>query len=134
MCIRDRVDIAPDGEATFTYTVTATQGTPVDSAWALTGTITVANPNAFAASATVTDTLTGCTLNGTGSDTATVDVPGSGSTEINYTCTGLSSAVTSNSATVTWTATTDAGALKGNTSADGSGFAYTAVSYTHLDV
>ena len=44
---KTRITTKPDGTATFTYTVVATPGTPVDSAWALTGTITVTNPNDF---------------------------------------------------------------------------------------
>lgn len=53
------IEVKPDGTATFNYTVTAHQGTPVDSAHVLAGTVTVTNPNAFPISATVADGLKG---------------------------------------------------------------------------
>lgn len=126
---RTEIDIAPDGTATFHYTVTATQGTPVDSAWALSGTITVTNPNAFPATAIVTDNLSECTVTG-----SPVTVAANGTADLAYRCTGLTSAVTANSASVTWTATTDAGALTGDTTADGSGFLYTETNPVDKDI
>lgn len=126
---RTEIDIAPDGTATFHYTVTATQGTPVDSAWALSGTITVTNPNNFPATAIVTDNLSECTVTG-----SPVTVVANGTADLAYSCTGLTSAVTSNSASVTWTATTDAGALTGDTTADGSGFLYTETNPVDKDI
>ncbi|MFN8084765.1 MAG: hypothetical protein U0Q14_11110 [Dermatophilaceae bacterium] len=120
---KTRIDIAPDGTATFHYTVTATPGSPVDSAWALSGKITVTNPNAFSATATVVDDLSGCTVSG-----SPVTVAANSTAELAYSCSGLGSAVTENSATVTWTAQTASGDLGGSAAAAGSGFVYTETS------
>ena len=51
-----RIEVKPSGTATFSYTVTATKNGFVDSGYAMTGTITVTNPNNFQdIVATVTD-------------------------------------------------------------------------------
>ncbi|MBK8758261.1 MAG: hypothetical protein IPM08_14410 [Actinomycetales bacterium] len=100
------VEVAPDGTATFTYTVTATPGATTDSDWAMTGTVTVTNPNAFPVSATVTDLPYGAAAACTYPNGATVAVSASGSADVAYACTGLGAppAVASNTATVAWTA------------------------------
>ncbi|MBK6440844.1 MAG: hypothetical protein IPH27_05605 [Actinomycetales bacterium] len=114
------IEVKPDGTATFNYTVTAHQGTPVDSAHVLAGTVTVTNPNAFPISATVADGLQGCSYpNG-----PTVTVADGGSLDVAYTC-PVDSKLDTNTATVTWTATTDNGDLEGTTSAIATGIAYT---------
>lgn len=84
----------PSGtNGTFGYTVVADKTTN-DSAWALSGTITIANPTDFATSATVTDQVRStdlvtadpsatCTVTGG----ATVAVPANSSVDVAYTCT-----------------------------------------------
>jgi len=101
-----QVEAAPGGTATFTYTVTATQGATTDSDWAMAGTVTVTNPNTFPVSATVTDLPYGAAAACTYPDGATVAVPANGSADVAYSCTGLGAppAVTTNTATVAWTA------------------------------
>ena len=94
--------------ATFNYTVAVTKSAPADSGWAVSGTITVTNPNAY----TVTDVTVAeqgvdnggiCVLKSSGAvgtlvqgQTATVD----------YTCTYAAApapAAGTNTANVTWT-------------------------------
>ncbi len=123
------VAVKPDGTATFSYTVTATPGTPVDSDHVLSGTVTVTNPNTFAVSATVADGLSGCTYpNG-----ATVSVPAGGSADVAYTC-PVGTTLDTNTATVTWTATTDNGSLGGTTSATATGIQYTETGSVDKDI
>jgi hypothetical protein len=91
--------------ATFTYTVTATQGAPVDSGWAASGTITVVNPNQWGGpiSVTLTDSVgsTGCVVNG---GQSIVSVPQGGSVSVPYSCTFSASpgASITNSVTASW--------------------------------
>ncbi|MDR7113588.1 putative repeat protein (TIGR01451 family)/LPXTG-motif cell wall-anchored protein [Microbacterium trichothecenolyticum] len=76
-----------EGNATFDYTVKVTPGAATDSDWAMSGEITVANPNAWDVKATVTDLPSfpdvSCTV--TGGVDATV--PADSSKVFPYTCT-----------------------------------------------
>ncbi|MEN6570795.1 MAG: hypothetical protein ABFD24_03040 [Anaerolineaceae bacterium] len=103
------VDIASGGTATFNYSVLVTPDGFVDSAWAVSGTITVSNPNSFdVTGVTITDAID----NG-GSCTVTsgtnVTVPANSTAQRNYTCTfaaAPSPAAGTNTATAAWDATT----------------------------
>ncbi len=94
------------GTATFTYTVTARAGAMSDAGWAMSGDVTVANPNAYAditADVTVASDLGGgssCTVTG-GDD---VVVPKADDVTLAYTCTFTSAPAGSGTvtATVTW--------------------------------
>jgi hypothetical protein len=97
--------------ATFNYTVVASQTGFTDSAFQVTGSITVNNPNTFAvAGVTITETGDGvgtCTMDDTGAATETVSVAAGGSTSKNYTCTYTSNPTSgTNSASASWTAAT----------------------------
>ncbi|WP_029145653.1 LPXTG cell wall anchor domain-containing protein [Microbacterium luticocti] len=97
-----------DGTATFHYTVTATPGAYTDSLWAMSGTITVANPNAWDVTATVTDAPDiGGGVQCTVTDGVDVVIPGNGSKTFHYSCTFTSAPhlTGTNVATVTWDAT-----------------------------
>jgi hypothetical protein len=78
------------GAATFTYTVTARAGALAESGWALSGTVTVANPNAGEGGAITADVAVASDLGGgstcavTGGDD--VVVPPSGQVALPYTC------------------------------------------------
>ena len=94
------------GKATFTYTVTARAGELAESGWALSGNVTVVNPNAYSditADVTVASDLGGgssCTVTG-GDD---VVVPKADQAVLPYTC-SFTSAPAANgtvTATVTW--------------------------------
>jgi hypothetical protein len=93
------------GTATFNYTVNATGDGYVDSAWVVTGKITVTNPNDWEAiTANVTDAVDNggvCTVtNGTG-----VSIPAQGSVTLDYSCTyalAPSPAAGVNTAKATW--------------------------------
>jgi len=97
------------GTATFNYTVVASQTGFVDSAWKVTGTITVSNPNDWEAiTANVSDAVDdggSCPVTGgTG-----VSVPASGAVTLNYTCTyalAPSPSSGTNTATASWIAAT----------------------------
>jgi hypothetical protein len=115
------------GTATFNYTVVAAQTGFVDSAWAVSGTITVSNPNDWEAiTATVTDAIDNggtCTVtNGTN-----VSILAGGSVTFVYACTytAAPNPLTggTNTATAAWDKTTSA---TPNASATGSA----AVSFT----
>ncbi len=94
--------------ATFNYTVVATKSGPTDSAWKVTGTITVVNPNAYSVdnvqvSEQGVDNGGTCVLNGTGALGTLVQGQ---SASVDYTCTyttAPSSAAGTNTANVTWT-------------------------------
>ena len=115
-----------NGKATFTYTVTARAGAMTESGWAMSGSATVNNPNAYAgitADVAVATDLGGgssCTVTG-GED---VVVPASGQVTLPYTC-SFSSAPAA-SGTVTSTVTWDPEGPDASASASGS----TAVSFT----
>ena len=104
------VETTPGGDAVFSYTVKAIPGTPVDSAWSMGGTVTVANPNDFqSVTVDITDVPNvggGATC--TVTDGVGVEIPAGGSVTRTYTCTltGMPSSYTagSNSATATVTA------------------------------
>ncbi|MBK8733626.1 MAG: hypothetical protein IPL93_12455 [Actinomycetales bacterium] len=93
----------------FSYTVKAIPGTPVDSAWSMGGTVTVANPNDFQS---VTVDITDVPNVGGGATCTVTDgwaeIPAGGSVTRTYTCTltGMPSSYTagSNAATATVTA------------------------------
>ncbi len=94
-----------NGEATFTYTVTATPDGVTDSAWTMTGTITVENPNDWPVTATVTDlpSFAGVTCTVAGGNGAVL--PANSSTDFTYTCTFPATGpflTGTNKATVTW--------------------------------
>ncbi len=99
-----KLDVDPEtGEATFSYTVTVTDGAAADSNWLMTGVVTVTNPNDWAVTADVTDVASVgfdqvCEVSGPES------VPAGGSAEFDYTClfTGQPDYDGTNTATVTW--------------------------------
>ncbi len=102
---KPEIDIAQGGSATFNYNVNVTHDSGTDSAWQVSGTITVSNPNSGEAiTADVTDAVgdggTCVVTGGTG-----VSIPKSGSVTLNYTCTYASAPSPSsgtNTATATW--------------------------------
>lgn len=130
-----RLDMAAGGVATFNYTVTATPAGTQDSGYALSGTVTVTNPNDWeAVTATVTETASpalGATCLVTGG--TDVSIPASGQVVLPYTCTFSG---TPSDGTVTGTATWSA--LTASTphgTASGSGpAAFTVTSQTHKTV
>jgi hypothetical protein len=86
------------GSATFNYTVQAWNTGYADSNWALTGTITVTNPNDWEdVVVNLTDSLPECTL-----DAASVTVPASDHVEVGYSCSMASGAAGENVATANW--------------------------------
>ena len=94
---KTQVNVAPNGDAIFDYTVTATPNGSVDSAWTMAGTITVTNPNDFQSiTVNVTDvpSVGGgavCTVaNGTGVVLAPKGQIGD-SVTLNYSCTAATS-------------------------------------------
>lgn len=102
-----QIEIADGGIATFHYSVKVTPDGYDDSAWAVTGKITVANPNAFAVTGVnVTDTIDNggvCSVTGG----TNVTVPASSSVELDYSCTyaaAPSPAAGTNTAKATWDA------------------------------
>ncbi len=103
---KTRYDV-PGDHATVDYTVTATPGAATDSAWTMTGALTVANPNGYkdvtvsVAQTTDLGPNVSCALD-PGQDMV---VPKGGSTTLTYTCqfNGAPSAKSGKeSATVTW--------------------------------
>ena len=98
--------------ATFNYTVVASQTGFTDSAFQVTGSITVNNPNTFdVAGVTVTENGDGvgtCTLDTNGLASLTgVTVPAGGSKSYTYTCTYASNPGSGiNQASASWTAAT----------------------------
>jgi hypothetical protein len=94
-----------DAGGTATYTVTVTETGFTDSAWQVTGAITVNNPNDWEAiTANITDAVDNggsCSVTGGTS----VSIPAGGSATVPYSCTWLSapnSASGTNKATATW--------------------------------
>ncbi|MGE5377295.1 MAG: hypothetical protein ACM3XO_19740, partial [Bacteroidota bacterium] len=116
------------GSATFNYTVQVNQTGIQDSAWKVTGVITVNNPNDWeAVTVNVTDAVDNggsCTVpSGTG-----VSIPAGGSQTFNYTCTFTSGASGINTATASWdktAASTPTGSASGT-----AGFSFTAPTTT----
>jgi hypothetical protein len=102
------VNIADGGHATFNYSVTVTPNGSVDGAYALSGSVHVANPNLLddiTAHVTVASNVGGgvdCTVTGGSS----VSVPKNGSVDLPYSCTftGTPAASGTATATVTWDA------------------------------
>ncbi len=93
-----------NGEATFTYTVEATPGDFNDSLWAMSGKITVTNPNAWAVEVDVTDVPSfggSCVV----TDGTDAEIAANSSEEFDYTCTFTNppaSLTGTNTATITW--------------------------------
>ena len=116
---KTEIDIAQGGTATFNYSVKVTPNGYDDSAWAVSGKITVTNPNAFAVSGVdVTDAIDNGGVCSVTSGT-NVTVPASGSVELDYSCTyaaAPSPAAGTNTATATWTSSA---LYSPNTSASG---------------
>jgi hypothetical protein len=131
----DQTSITIDlgGSATFNYTVNVSHDAGTNSGWALTGTITVTNPNDWEAIvADITDAVDNggvCTV-ANGDD---VSVPASGSVQRTYSCTyaaAPSPASGTNTATATWDAAlyhTPTGSDTGTAAANFSGAATTVV-------
>jgi hypothetical protein len=100
------------GSATFNYTLTAAWSGPVPSAWAVTGDITVSNPNDYDFTGVdVTDAIDNggsCTVSAgsPGSvDPTSATIPGNGSIDFPYSCSygsAPSPAAGTNTATATW--------------------------------
>ena len=111
------------GNATFNYTVNAWQTGFTDSGWAVTGVVTVKNPNDWeAVTADLADAVDNggtCTL-----DSAAVTVPASGSVEVGYSCTFGSGASGVNTAVATWDK--KAFFTPGDTASGSADFAFTA--------
>lgn len=81
-----KVTLDGGATATFTYSVTATKGAPVDSGWTVSGAVTIQNPGP-ATSATVGDAVPGATCTVAGKPaSATVTLAAGGSTTVAYTC------------------------------------------------
>jgi hypothetical protein len=121
------------GSATFNYTVNVSHDAGTNSGWALTGTITVNNPNDWEAIVVdITDAVDNggvCTVTN-GDD---VSVPASGSVQRTYSCTYASApspASGTNTATATWDAAlyhTPTGSDTGTAAANFSGAPTTVV-------
>jgi hypothetical protein len=99
------------GNATFNYSVTASETGFTDSGWAASGTITVTNPNNWEdVTTTVTDAVDNggtCAITDANGGVNEV-VPASNSIELPYTCTYTSApdpSAGTNTATATWDAT-----------------------------
>ena len=96
------------GAATFTYTVTARAGAVSESGWALSGTVTVTNPNTGQAGAITADVSVASDLGGASTCAVTgggdVVVPPSGQVALPYACTfgSAPSATGTVTATVVW--------------------------------
>ena len=108
------------GTATIPYTITAKRGAPVDTGFALTGSISVTNPNTAAVTATILDTLPGATCQVAGS----VTVPAGATVPVPYTCTFASkpSGPVVNHVELSWPR---AGLLDGTVGADAAPVSYT---------
>ncbi len=96
-----KINIPEGGTATFNYTVKVTPNGFTDSGFALAGTITIKNPNAWeAVSVDVADSLDqGGTCSIT--EAAPYIVPKAGSLTLHYTC-ATDGTTTQNTVTVTW--------------------------------
>ncbi len=96
-----RIEIAEGGTATFNYSVLVTPDGYTDSGYALSGTITISNPNDWEdIPVDVSDTLDQggtCTI----TEAGPYVVPHSGSLVVHYTCV-MNGPATKNTATVTW--------------------------------
>lgn len=96
------------GKATFTYTVTARAGALSESGWALSGDVTVTNPNTYDGGDITADVAVASDLGGGSSCTVTggedVVVPKAGDVTLPYTCSFSSAPAASGTvtATVTW--------------------------------
>jgi hypothetical protein len=104
------INIAEGGQATFSYSVKVSPAGTEDSGWAMSGQISVQNPNDWEAiTANIADTVdvgggAACTVAG---GTSAV-IPAGGSATFNYTCnfTSQPNYTGINTATATWNATT----------------------------
>lgn len=97
------------GTVTFNYTVNAAETGFTDSNFAVSGVITVSNPNGFAVTGVnvseLGDGVGTCALTGNGS---LLTVPANGSVQVSYTCTyaALPTVTGTNTAQATWSAST----------------------------
>jgi hypothetical protein len=111
------------GNATFNYTVNAWQTGFTDSGWAVTGVVTVKNPNDWEeVTAGLADTVDNgglCTL-----DSSSVTVPKGGSVDVSYSCTFGSGLSGTNTAAATWDK--KAFFTPSNTASGSADFAFTA--------
>jgi hypothetical protein len=103
------VNVSP-GNVTLNYTVTVTEGTATDSAWKVTGVISVTNPNLWEPiTANVSDAVdNGGSCKVEGDAVHQAQIPINSTALLNYTCTWSSApSATSgtNTATVTWDGT-----------------------------
>ena len=106
--------------AVFGYTVNVAGDGYVDSAWVVSGTITVTNPNDWQdVTVSLADSLPGCTL-----DSTTVTVPKSHSVDVGYSCPRPDGSSGTNQATATWNTNTFPTPHGSATAA--AGFAFTA--------
>ena len=133
---RSRAEVPQGSSASFTYTVDVAPVSTTDSNHALSGSVTVANPNdweAISATVTVASDLGGgvsCTVTGGSS----ASVPASGNVSLPYSCTftGLPAGSGHVTATITWNAAT-AHTPHGSATAATS-VAFTVVHETHATV
>ena len=108
------VKIDPWASATFNYTVAVTHDNGTDSAWAVSGTITVKNPNDWedVSGVNVSDSIDNngsCTVRtgSGGADPTNATIPKGGSVDFPYTCTFTANPGSgTNTATATWNAAT----------------------------
>ena len=111
---KTKVTIDPWTSATFNYTVNVSHDGGADSAFAVSGTITVKNPNDWEdiSGVNVTDSIDNngtCTVQQSagGVDPANATIPKNGSVDFPYTCTfGSNPGSGTNTATATWNAAT----------------------------
>ena len=111
---KTNVEVLPGASATFNYTVKVSHDSGTDSAFAVSGTITVQNPNTWEdiSGVNVSDSIgTGgsCTVQQSsgGVDPTSATIPANGSVDFPYTCTfGSNPGSGTNTATATWDATT----------------------------
>jgi len=109
-----KVTIDPGSSATFNYTVNVSHDSGTDSAFAVSGTITVANPNDWedVSGVNVSDSIDNggsCTVQQSsgGVNPANATIPRNGSVDFPYTCTfGSNPGSGTNTATATWDAAT----------------------------
>ena len=101
---KTELDIASGGEATFNYTVAVTHDAGTDSGWTVTGAVVVTNPNAAAATVTITDAIDDANATCSLAGGPTFSAP-SGSTGFAYTCSYSAAPAApqqTNTATISW--------------------------------
>ncbi len=95
--------------ATFNYTVTVSHDSGTDSGWKANGTITVFNPNTFAVTVDVTDSINDPNASCVVTDGTDVSIPAESSEEFDYSCTYSDEPAsgTENTAVAAWDTTGD---------------------------